>query len=452
VTELLTGWGGTAPSAAEVLDPCDQDALRAALDDVSPRGVIARGLGRSYGDAAQNAGGRVVRTTEVDDIGPVGVDGVVTVAAGSSIGDLLRAVVPQGWFVPVTPGTRHVTIGGAVSADIHGKNHHTDGSWCQHVVSFRLQTPDGQTREVDPTGQADLFWATAGGLGLTGLILDVTIRLRPIETSHLLVDTDRATDLDAVLALMDGDAGYRYSVAWIDLVARGRHLGRSVLSRGDFATLDEVPAGRSRPELCLTYDPHTIVTAPPGLPNGLLNRLTIRAFNEFWFRAAPRQRRDELLSITFFFHTLDLIERWNRLYGRRGFLQWQPVIPFGEEETLRQIVEALSRTGCASFLAVLKRFGPGNQGPMSFPMGGWTLSLDVPVGRPSLGPLLDDLDRLVADVGGRIYLAKDSRLRPELVPVMYPRLGEWQAIQRSVDPGGVLQSDLSRRLGLTLRD
>jgi decaprenylphospho-beta-D-ribofuranose 2-oxidase len=450
--ELLTGWGGTSPTAAEVLDPADAGGLGAALAAPPDRGVIARGLGRSYGDAAQNAGGRVVRTTAVAGIGPVSPEGVVTVDAGASVGDLLHAIVPLGWFVPVTPGTRHVTVGGAIAADIHGKNHHRDGSWCQHVLSMRLCTPDGEVHDLAPDRDADLFWATAGGLGLTGVVVDATIRLRSIETSRLCVDTDRAKDLDAAFALMsEADRDSRYSVAWIDLVARGRQLGRSIVTRGDFATREQLPARDRSHDSCLTYKPHAVAAAPPGVPSGLLNRFTIRAFNEVWFRAAPRRRRGDLQSITYFFHPLDLVEHWNRLYGPRGFLQWQPVVPFGEEETLRHIVEALSSTGCASFLAVLKRLGPGNAGPMSFPAEGWTLSLDIPAGGAELGALLDRLDELVAAAGGRVYLAKDSRLRPELLPVMYPRLDEWRAVQRRADPKGVLRSDLDRRLGLTVR-
>jgi decaprenylphospho-beta-D-ribofuranose 2-oxidase len=448
-SELLTGWGGTAPTAAEVVAPVGTDELARAFDDAPPRGVIARGLGRSYGDAAQNAGGRVVRTTGAAGVGPIALDGTVTVDAGVGLDALLRETVPRGWFVPVTPGTRHVTIGGAIAADIHGKNHHVDGSWCQHVERIRLRSPDGDTRQIGPGEDPDLFWATAGGLGLTGAILDATIRLRPIGTSRLLVDTDRANDLDDVLArLKEGDADSRYTVAWIDLIARGRHLGRSVVQRGDFARLDDLPAAQRDPGHALAFHPRPVAAAPPGIPNWLLNPLTVRAFNEAWFRAAPAHRRGELQTIQFFFHPLDLVHRWNRMYGPRGFLQWQPVVPFGHEETLRYVIESLSHSGCASFLTVLKRLGPSDPGPLSFPAPGWTLSVDIPAGGADLGPLLDDLDERIAAVGGRVYLAKDSRLRPELVPVMYPRLDEWRAIQHRADPKGALRSDMSRRLRL----
>lgn len=385
--------------------------------------------------------------TAVDDFTVDPASGTVTASAGASLDEIMRSVVPQGWFVPVTPGTRYVTVGGAIAADVHGKNHHHSGSWCSHVESLHLLLPSGEVVEIGPDDDPELFWATAGGMGLTGVVVDATFRCRPIESSRVLVDTDRAADLDSAMALMDeGDRGYDYTVAWIDLLARGRNMGRSVLTRGRFASVDELD--KVSGDDPLAFDPHVIAPAPPGIPSGLLNRLSIRAFNEFWFRKAPAKRVGELQSIATFFHPLDMIDRWNRLYGPRGFLQWQFVVPFGAEDVLRSIVTRLSTSGCTSFLAVLKRLGPSDPGPLSFPIPGWTLALDIPVGVAGLGPLLDQLDGDVAAAGGRIYLAKDSRLRPELVPAMYPRLDEWREVRRRVDPDGVLRSDLSIRLGL----
>jgi decaprenylphospho-beta-D-ribofuranose 2-oxidase len=375
----------------------------------------------------------------------VGLDGVVTVSAGTSLHALMQAYVPHGFFLPVSPGTRFVTVGGAIAADVHGKNHHADGSFINHVQSMRLALPNGEVVDINPSDE--LFWATAGGMGLTGVIVDATIVLRSIESSAVLVDTDRLPDLDAALAAMsEGDADYHYSAAWIDLMATGPHMGRCVLYRGDFATLDALPRRRLANPLQLSA--RVLATAPTA-PSGLLNHLSLRAFNECYFRSSPRRRRGELQTITRFFHPLDIVGHWNRLYGPRGFIQWQPVVPFGAESTFQYIVEALSTSGTPSFLSVLKRFGPGNAAPLSFPIAGWTLSLDLPVAHgPSLGQLLDDLDRKVADVGGRVYFAKDSRMRPELVPLMYPRLDEWRAVCAKADPDGVMQSDLSRRLQL----
>ncbi len=421
--------------------------MEAVLRDPPDRGAIARGLGRSYGDAAQCAGGVVVDLTGMAKVHSFdGGHGLIKVDAGISLGTLIELVLPLGWFVPVTPGTRHVTVGGALAADIHGKNHHVDGSFCDHVRGFTLFTPTG-TVDVTPEAEPDLFWSTAGGMGLTGVVVDATIRLLPVETGHVRVDTERGRDLDDVLARMEeGDHRYQYSVAWIDCLARGASLGRSVLTRGDHARLEELPAPARRSPL--RFEPRALVGVPGWVPSGLVRRSSLRVFNAVWFAKAPSVERGRLQPLHAFFHPLDGVRGWNRLYGRRGFVQYQFVVPLGQEGALRRAVERLSGSGCPSFLAVLKRFGAANAGPLSFPMPGWTLALDIPVGPSGLGPLLDGLDELVAEVGGRVYLAKDSRLRPDLLPVMYPRLEEWRRIQAKVDPAGVLQSDLSRRLGL----
>ncbi len=447
MTPELSGWGRTAPTGATVRSPESAEELAASLDDPPPRGVIARGLGRSYGDAAQNAGGAVVDVTGVHGITAFDPDaGTVTATAGTSLDQLLRELVPQGWFVPVSPGTRYVTVGGAVAADIHGKNHHRDGSWGDHVHSLRLRTPSGVV-QVGPDQDPELFWATVGGMGLTGVVVDATFDLLPIGTSRLRVDTDRTADLDDALDRMEReDDGYHFSVAWIDLLATGPAMGRSVLTRGEFASPADLPAAeRADP---LAYDTAQRLVAPPWVPQASLNRFTVRAFNEFWYRHHPSSRRDELQSIPQFWHPLDGVKGWNRIYGARGFLQWQIAVPFGEEAVLREVVEALAVAQRPSFVAVLKRFGPADPGPLSFPMPGWTLALDLPAGDATLGPLLDRLDRRVADAGGRVYLAKDSRLDPALLPAMYPRLDEWRAVRDRVDPDRVLQSDLARRLRL----
>jgi decaprenylphospho-beta-D-ribofuranose 2-oxidase len=444
----LTGWGRTAPTAATMVPVVDERAVRAALLRAGPRGVLARGLGRSYGDCAQNAGGEVIDLTggrdgyELDEEA-----GTLAAAAGVSFDRLLRALVPRGWFLPVVPGTRHVTVGGALANDIHGKNHHTDGSFAPHVREARIVLADGSARTIGPGRDEDLFWATAGGLGLTGVVTSCTFAVRPIETSRMLVDTERTTDLDDVLTRMaEGDHRYRYSVAWIDLLATGRHLGRSVLTRGDHAPRDSL-TGRDVADP-LAFDPKVRLAAPAAVPRGVLNRATIAAFNELWYRRAPRHRAGEVQSQAAFFHPLDQVDGWNRLYGRAGFLQHQLLVPFGEERALRRVVERVASSKASSFLAVLKRFGPGDPGPLSFPGPGWTLTLDVAAGRPGLAELLDDLDQPVVDAGGRVYLAKDARLDPGLLAAMYPRLDAWREVQARVDPDGTFQSDLGRRLGL----
>jgi decaprenylphospho-beta-D-ribofuranose 2-oxidase len=448
VRRALAGWGRTAPTVADELRVEDPEVVVKALADPPAGGVVARGLGRSYGDPAQNAGGTVLDMTGLAGLRSLDADeGAVTVAGGTSLDDLMRWLLPLGWFVPVTPGTRFVTVGGAIASDVHGKGHHATGSFGNTVLAIELVVPGGERRRLTPAGTPDAFWATVGGMGLTGTIVEATLRLLPVETSSMVVDTERGRDLDDLMARMEaGDADYRYSAAWLDSMARGAKLGRGVLTRGDHARRDQLPPRkRSSP---LHFAPHTRIVAPPWAPPGLLNRYTVPAFNEAWFRKHPVGQRGEVQGITPFFHPLDGILGWNRMYGPRGMLQYQPVLPFGAEETLRAIIERTARERLPSFVTVLKRFGPGNPGHLSFPMPGWTLNLDFPVGRSELHAVLDEFDEMVSEAGGRVYLAKDSRMRPEHVPAMYPRLDEWRAVRASLDPSGALASDQSRRLGL----
>ena len=404
-------------------------------------------MGRAYGDAAQNGGGTVVRLAP----GPILLDpraGTVQVGAGVSLDELLRHVVPRGFFVPVSPGTRFVTVGGAIASDIHGKNHHADGTFGAHVDAMTMLLADGTRRTITSASDPLLWWATIGGMGLTGIIVEATVRLLPIETSRCLVLTERVPNLDSLLERMEsGDHLHRYSVAWVDMVATGAHLGRAVLTRGDHATYDELvaekPAAGADP---LAFSPSGLAAVPRGVPN-VLNRLAVRTFNEMWYRKAPVSHLG-LETITGFFHPLDMVGDWNRLYGRSGFLQYQFVVPFEAVETLRTIVGTVAASGHASFLAVLKRFGPESGGLLSFPTPGWTLTLDLPAGVAGLGGLVGDLDRMVLDAGGRHYLAKDATATPEIIRAGYPRLDEWLEVRRSVDPTGRWISDQARRLDL----
>ncbi|MFE9838073.1 FAD-binding protein [Streptomyces sp. NPDC005551] len=453
-TVPVTGWGRTAPTVARLVRPRSYEEAVTAVRECGTRGGIARGLGRAYGDAAQNAGGAVLDMTGLDRVHAIDAtttapDGTVSATvlcdAGVSLHRLMEVLLPLGWFVPVSPGTRYVTVGGAIGADIHGKNHHVSGSFSRHVHSFELLTADGEIRTV--SCGTPLFDATTGGMGLTGVILTAAVRLQPVETSLMTVDTERADDLDDLMARLTAtDHRYRYSVAWIDLLARGAALGRSVLTRGDHAPLAALPGrARRRP---LEFRPGHLPAAPSFVPEGLLGRTTVGLFNEFWYRRAPRARTGELQKISTFFHPLDGVPHWNRVYGRGGFVQYQFVIGLGKEEALRRIVRRISERRCPSFLAVLKRFGEGDPGWLSFPLPGWTLALDIPANLPGLGAFLDELDEEVAGADGRVYLAKDSRLRPELLAGMYPRLADFRALRAELDPRGVFTSDLSRRLGL----
>ncbi|HXR54587.1 MAG TPA: FAD-binding oxidoreductase [Acidimicrobiales bacterium] len=449
----LSGWGRTSPSNARVIAPEDPgdifgSVLRAAgTRDGSPgRGVIARGLGRSYGDAAQCAGGVVVDTRNLGRIGPIDPDsGVVEVEAGVSLDTLLRVGLQSGWFIPVSPGTRQVTIGGAIAADIHGKNHHTDGSFCRHVTSVTLATPTG-VHEVGPDTEPDLFWATAGGMGLTGVVTRALVTMRKVETSWMRVDTERHDNIDSLMAGLERvDRLNRYSVAWVDCAAVGSRLGRGILDAGDHAGASDLPAKRRGDPLS---PPRRRGLKMPNLvPPGIVKPLTVSAFNEAWFRKSA-SRTGQLRRLGGFFHPLDAVSNWNLLFGRRGFVQYQFVVGDAHQGVVPQAIDILQKAGAPCTLSVLKRFGPGDPGPLSFPIPGWTFALDLPVGPPGLRPALRRLDDIVAGVGGRVYLAKDARLEPHTFAAMYPRLGEFNSVRRRVDPDGVLQSDLARRLGI----
>jgi len=447
----LTGWGRTAPSVANVVratadELTADDGLSKVID---ARGAIARGLGRSYGDPAQNGGGTVIELQP--GAHPIRLDADAAIAhvdAGVSLDVLLREIVPQGFFVPVTPGTRFVTVGGAVASDIHGKGHHADGSFGAHVTRMGMLLADGSRRSITAQSDPELWWATIGGMGLTGLITDVSFHVIPVETRHFVVETRRIPNFDELVEAMEAsDLEYRYSVAWIDLVATGKSLGRSVLSMGNHASLEQLreldPKAATTP---LDFDPRVFPDVPNGVPNVLI-RPSVRAFNELWYRKTPKHHRGTE-SITQFFHPLDMVGQWTRLYGSRGFLQYQFVVPFEAVDTMRTIVARIAEEGHASFLAVLKRLGAESGGMLSFPKPGWTLTLDLPAGVDGLGALLSELDELVLGVGGRHYLAKDAFATPQVVRTGYPLLDEWKTIRRANDPDGIWASDQARRLDL----
>jgi decaprenylphospho-beta-D-ribofuranose 2-oxidase len=452
----LTGWGRVAPTTADLAAPAsDAEAaalLRSLAENRDGQGVaIARGLGRSYNNAAQSAGGLVISTSGLNKIISLDpVTGIVVAEAGVSLEQLMVAGLPHGWFVPVSPGTRQVTVGGAIAADVHGKNHHVAGSFASHVISFDILFPDGEQAEphtVTPQADPQLFWATAGGMGLTGFITRAAIQLKRVESSLVLVDTVKTADIDETMAVLaEHDKKYGYTVAWSDDLAAGGSLGRSVITSGDFAALDDLPAGKRGDPLA--FDPRARLAAPSAFPPGLMNKHSIRLANAAWYAKAPRHREHELQTISQFFHPLDGIRNWNRVYGPGGFRQYQYVVPFGAEAAVRRSFEMVSGHPAPSFVTVLKRFGAADPGLLSFPAPGWTLALDFPARTPGLGPLLDQLDQLVVGSGGRVYLAKDSRVSAATLERMYPRLPEFREFRAAVDSRGRLASDLSRRLGL----
>ncbi|MFB8030136.1 FAD-binding protein [Streptomyces sp. NPDC056465] len=445
-TVSLTGWGRTAPTTALRFRPRTYEDAAVAVRGRGPRGVVARGLGRAHGDAAQNAGGSVVDMTALDRIRAVdAVAGTVVCDAGVSLHRLMATLLPLGWFLPVTPATRQVTVGGAIGSDVHGRNHRTAGSFARHVRSLELLTADGAVRTVLPG--TDLFAATTGGLGLTGVILSATLGLRPVATSLMSVDTARAADLDGALARLSACGDHTpYAAAWIDLLARGRSTGRAIVTRGEHTPLDALPARARR--TALAFRPGKLPPAAALVPEGLLGRTPAALLNELRHRGAPASRTGELQKVSTFFHPMDAAPAWARVPGRSGSVQYQFVLGHGHEETLHRIVRQITLRRAPAFHAVLKRFGEGGPGWLSFPAPGWTLSFGLPAGLPGLARLLDGLDAEVAAAGGRVCLAKDARMRPGLLAAMYPRLPEFRALREELDPTGAFRSDLSRRLAL----
>lgn len=441
--ERLSGWGRHPAAEARVLRPeryRDLERPEAAC--------LPRGLGRSYGDAAFDADGTVLSTARLDRL--LAFDpatGLLEAEGGVRFDDLLRTFLPRGWFPPVTPGTKFVTLGGALAADVHGKNHHVDGSLGRHAAWLELFPPAGGRLRCSSREEAEAFHATLGGMGLTGVIGAAAIRLRPVESPAMVVRHAGAADLEALFRLLSDPAPEEpYTVAWIDCLSKGAKLGRGVFMAGRHAGRGELGA----PGVGAAEVPEPRFTLPFDLPGFVLNRASVGLFNALYHWARSRKARPFLSGFDPFFYPLDAVRDWNRLYGRSGFVQYQCVLPSAASfEGMKALLEIVSTAGQASFLAVLKRFGPGDPGPLSFPMEGYTLALDLPWRGEPTAALLARLDARVASDGGRVYLAKDAHLGPDAFRAMYPRFGEWLAVKRRLDPESRIQSSLSRRLRMT---
>ena len=454
----LMGFGRTAPSVADVLSTPDPAVIAKAVAQVADsggqpnsRGVIARGLGRSYGDNAQNGGGLVIDMTPLNGIHSIDADTCLAVVdAGVSLDQLMKAALPFGLWVPVLPGTRQVTVGGAIACDIHGKNHHSAGSFGNHVRSMELLTADGQIRHLTPNSpdvaESELFWATVGGNGLTGIVLRATIAMTPTETAYFIADGVATKDLDETVAVhLDGSEDkYTYSSAWFDLISPPPKLGRAAVSRGSLAKLDQLPKKLARNPL--KFDAPQLLTVPNIFPVSAMNKLSFMAIGEVYYRLGGTYS-GKIMNLSQFYHMLDLVSGWNNAYGPTGFAQHQFLVPPDAMDEFKAIIRWIQTRGHYSALNVFKLFGPGNRAPLSFPMAGWNVAMDFP-NRPGVNEFLNELDARVMEFGGRVYTAKDSRVSADNFHAMYPRIDEWIAVRRKVDPTGVFVSDMARRLEL----
>jgi len=434
----LTGWGRGVRAPALAARPERQRDLLASLHPPEGRTLIAHGNGRSYGDAALNTAGAALLTRRLDRL--LAFDpttGVLVAEPGVTFAELLEVFLPRGWVAPVSPGTGFVTLGGALANDVHGKNHHRDGSFAEHVPWFDLILADGTLRRVSPESDPALFCATAGGIGLTGIIAAVALRLQPVPSNALAVTRRRVRNLEEFLAGFAAAAEAPYSVGWIDAQATGASLGRGILETAAPAA-ESIPTPPARPR-----------RFPLEAPGWLLNRASVAAFNAAYWRGAPLGGRQAVVPYGRFLYPLDAILDWNRMYGRRGFRQFQCVVPPGPgEAALRMLLAAVAAAGAASFLAVLKVMGRPGIGMLSFAAPGYSLALDIPA-RAGSATLFAQLERITRDAGGRIYLAKDSTLSAAGFAAMYPEAPALQAVRDRVDPGRRFSSDMARRLGLT---
>jgi len=436
--QRIHGWGRYPIIEAEVNSPLVVSGMKSAIESCGKVGMIARGLGRSYGDSS--IAKHVIDTRYLNHLLNFNkITGVVTCNAGISLADILEVFVPMGWFLPVTPGTKHITLGGAVASDVHGKNHHVSGCFCDYVERIELLVSPDNILTCSDTNYSELFHATCGGMGLTGIILSVTLRLKPVSSAYIDQKIIKATNLSEALALFEQNYSSTYSVAWIDCLATGSSLGRSLLMIGEHAQDNKLTGS-------VTHQ----ITIPVEMPSNLLNRFSIQLFNTLYYNRITKREVTHREHYEPFFYPLDGIQQWNRLYGKNGFTQYQFVIPKeAGQEGMTKILQAIALSGKGSFLAVLKVFGKQNENFLSFPLAGYTLALDFKI-EDGLFPLLDRLDAMVLDYGGRIYLTKDVRMSEKTFKQSYPRWEQFQAIREQNGMKGIFASYQSRRLGLDI--
>jgi decaprenylphospho-beta-D-ribofuranose 2-oxidase len=454
--QRLAGWGGVPRESCHVYRITSRQAAiefvsRAQLAEGAtvPRcranGLIGRGLGRAYGDSALLTDGDVADCTGLDRfISFDDTTGLIACEAGVTFADVIALFLPRGWFLPTTPGTKFVTVGGAIAADVHGKNHHRVGSFGTFVEWIDVLLADGSIVRCSRANDAELFFATLGGMGLTGIIVAAAFRLVRVETAWLTVRFLKTANLEATLAAFDaGDTNCEHSVAWIDCMAGGAALGRSIVMQGDPATTADVGLRREplqparKRQKCVPFTP----------PFSLLSPLTVKAFNTGFYNLHANVVK--LVDVESFFYPLDAIRHWNRLYGRNGFVQYQAFFPTATSAVgLPRLLNAVAKSGAASFLAVLKSCGDADGGMLSYLEKGHTLALDIPYQSPSVPTLCRELDRILLDHGGRLYLAKDSLMSANTFRSMYPQMNRFLEVKRRVDPNGRFVSAQARRVGL----
>ena len=437
MTSSISNWGNYPIVKAQVKDFDNANQACTRIQEFANCAI--RGAGLSYGDASLAS--RIISTTSFSNI--LSFDekkGVIVVESGVTLDQVLQIIVPKGWFLPVTPGTKFITVGGAVAGDVHGKNHHSEGSFCQYVTQLELLMADGSFKTCSTEENSDLFRTICGGLGHAALILTVRFRLKSIKTSYIRQQNIIVKNLDEMLANLTEFSAATYSVSWIDCLASGKSLGRGVLMLGEHAEPNEV-----RADNMLKVHEQPKLTAPFFFPSFLLNSFTIKSFNFAFYNKHKLSAKNLVVHYDPYFYPLDFIRNWNKLYGRRGFLQYQFVIPFDNAaKGMRLILDKISKSGLASFLAVLKALGKG-ENILSFPMPGFTLALDFPV-TEKIFPLLDELDKIVIDLGGRIYLVKDARMQPDTYLKGYPQAKEFRQLVSQYDPDHHFSSALSKRL------
>lgn len=437
----LSNWGNYPALDCEESSFSQEEQLTQYVN--THNNIIARGNGRCYGDAS--LGEHSISTLRYDKVLLFDVEtGDFECQAGMTLDQVLEIVVPKGWFLPVTPGTKFITVGGAVASDVHGKNHHSEGSFSNHIINMEVLTGTG-IMTCSRENNTDLYWATCGGMGLTGIITKVRFRLKKIATAYIRQKQIKAENLDEILRLFDEYTHYTYSMAWIDCLQKGKSFGRSILIVGEHATKEELSEKQGRAPL--TLPPKMKLTVPFNLPSFVLNNFTVKAFNALYYGKNYKKVMDSVVPYEPFFYPLDAIHHWNRGYGKDGFVQYQFVLPIDKKEGLAAILRAISDKGWGSFLAVLKVFGKQDD-LISFPMEGYTLALDFPV-RKGLFAFLDELDALVLQYGGRLYLTKDARMQQEVFWKSYPNAERFADLVKTFDPAGKFRSVQSDRLRLT---